>query len=99
MTTAYLICYDIHDDKRRRRLHRQLSTWALPLQLSVFYCACDERVLEQRLAPLVSLLDLRKDDLRCYALPARGARYHLGAALLPEGIVWSAMRPLQPRQP
>lgn len=34
--THYIICFDVHDDKRRRRLVRWLETFSFRIQYSVF---------------------------------------------------------------
>ncbi|HRD89758.1 MAG TPA: hypothetical protein PK752_16080 [Accumulibacter sp.] len=35
------------------------------------------------------LIDPVADDVRCYALPARGFQGRVGRASLPDGIVWT----------
>jgi len=38
MRNTYLVCYDIRDDKRLRRVHKICKAFGEPWQLSVFYC-------------------------------------------------------------
>lgn len=38
MRTIYLVCYDIRDDKRLRRVFRTMRNWGDHLQYSVFEC-------------------------------------------------------------
>lgn len=91
--SEYLICYDIAHPKRLSRIFRYLKKRAMPLQYSVFLFSGDERRLERILDALAAMIDERSDDLRCYPLPARGVRWRLGRAVLPEGIQWSGLPP------
>jgi len=43
----YLFMYDIADDKRLRVVHKVLSSWAKPLQYSIFYARLTKRELER----------------------------------------------------
>ena len=47
----YLVCYDIRDDKRLRRVHKTMKGYGWPLQYSVFICDLDR----------IELLGLRTD--------------------------------------
>lgn len=38
MRRCYLVCYDIRDPKRLRRVHSVLRGYGEPWQLSVFFC-------------------------------------------------------------
>lgn len=38
MRRCYLVCYDIRDDKRLRRVHKLMKAYGEPWQYSVFYC-------------------------------------------------------------
>lgn len=87
----FLICYDIREPKRLVRIHRELKSWAVPIQYSVFLYTGDPRTLATYLRKLKEMIDPRVDDLRCYPLPSRGLRQRLGRATLPEGIIYTAM--------
>ena len=76
-----VFCYDVRDDKRRRRVARYFEDWAVRVQDSVF---------EARLTPVRAHAVFRRaeemlspaDSLRLYAVPAVGlrhARAHGGA--------------------
>ena len=39
MRRCYLVCYDVRDPKRLRRVHRIMKAYGEPWQYSVFYCA------------------------------------------------------------
>jgi len=38
MRRCYLVCYDIRNPKRLRRVHRLMKAYGEPWQYSVFYC-------------------------------------------------------------
>jgi len=38
MRRCYLVCYDIRDPKRLRKVHRLMKAYGEPWQYSVFYC-------------------------------------------------------------
>ena len=93
----YLICYDIADPRRLRRLHRFLRARAVPIQYSVFLFHGDRRAADALMDEAARLIDDKRDDLRCYRLPRRGFAARLGAAVLPEGIhLTSLPAPLLP---
>ncbi|MDY6813676.1 MAG: CRISPR-associated endonuclease Cas2 [Pseudomonadota bacterium] len=81
-----LVCYDIGDPVRLRRIHRELKGWGMPVQYSVFYCLLApgrRRALE---AVLRELIDPRRDDVRIYVMaPLHRVRF-LGVEPLPAGV-------------
>lgn len=89
MRRCYLVCYDICDAKRLRRVHKLLKAYGEPWQYSVFYCtlrAIDRVRLENAAR---ELLNLKEDQLLIVDLgsneeAAREAATVLGAAL-PDG--------------
>lgn len=85
--TDFLICYDISNPKRLGRVHRCIKKWALPIQYSVFLFTGSQRQLDRCLEQLLSIIDEKADDLRCYPLPHQGRRQRLGKPVLPTGIV------------
>lgn len=57
MRRSFLLCYDIADAKRLRRIHRVAKAYGEPWQYSVFYCVLSaiERVrLERDLAEIIN---------------------------------------------
>ncbi len=38
MRNTYLVCYDIRDDKRLRKVYKTMRDWGEPIQYSVFEC-------------------------------------------------------------
>ena len=84
--SEFIVCYDIGDPTRLRRLHRFLKRHAVPLQYSVFLFTGDDRQLERLLALAEGYIDAKVDDLRAYPLPARGLKAYIGKPTLPAGI-------------
>lgn len=86
MRRCYLVCYDIRDDKRLRRVHKLMKAYGEPWQYSVFYCtlrAIDRVRLE---AALRETVNLKEDqvlivDLGASEDAARDSASVLGPAL------------------
>lgn len=58
MRRCYLVCYDVRDSKRLRRVHRLMKAYGEPWQFSVFYCtlkAIDRVRLETALRETMNL--------------------------------------------
>ncbi|HUO06744.1 MAG TPA: CRISPR-associated endonuclease Cas2 [Phycisphaerae bacterium] len=58
MRRCYLVCYDIRDDKRLRRVHKLMKAYGEAWQYSVFYCtlkAIDRVRLENALRETMNL--------------------------------------------
>ncbi len=58
--TRYLVCYDICDSKRLRRVAKVCESYGTRLQYSVFECPLDDLRFEKLKA---ALLDLIKHDV------------------------------------
>jgi len=63
MRRSYLVCYDVRDDKRLRRIHKVMKAYGEPWQYSVFYCTLKaiDRVRLENTAREV--LNLKEDQL------------------------------------
>lgn len=85
--STFIIAYDIADKKTLVRVHKVLSSFAVALEKSVFFCCTDRARAIYRLAGVASLINPKTDDLRCYELPATANSLRLGAPTLPEDIV------------
>ena len=88
---AFVIAYDIGQPRRLQRVHRLLCRFATPLEYSVFLLVGGLADKDRCLAQLAKVIQAREDDVRCYALPARGFQGRIGRACLPAGIVWTAL--------
>ncbi|MCC6427301.1 MAG: CRISPR-associated endonuclease Cas2 [Phycisphaerales bacterium] len=57
MRRCYLVCYDVRNDKRLRRIHKLMKAYGEPWQYSVFYCtlkAIDRVRLENGLREIMN---------------------------------------------
>lgn len=63
MRRCFLVCYDVRDPKRLRRIHRLMKAYGEPWQYSVFYCtlkAIDRVRMENALR---EILNLKQDQV------------------------------------
>ncbi|MCF0254390.1 MAG: CRISPR-associated endonuclease Cas2 [Duodenibacillus sp.] len=88
---TYVIGYDIADPKRLIRVHRAMVQHGCPIEYSIFVFDGTKEALDKCLEAVLKLIDPRVDDVRCYAVPARGDRMRIGAPALPEGIIWTGL--------
>lgn len=82
----WLICYDIADLARLRRVHKEVRRYATPLQHSVFRAEATRREMQTRLAVLEGIIDPRCDDVRAYPVLIDAAPVVYGRSLLASGI-------------
>ncbi len=73
----YAVAYDVADDARRVKLANLLKSYGERVQLSVFECYLDEKLLQDLMARARRVLDLGQDALRLY--PVEGRVEVLGA--------------------
>lgn len=88
---AFVIGYDIADPPRLQRVHREMCRHAAPLEYSVFLLVGSDADKDRCLARMAALIVPKEDDVRCYALPARGFQGRIGRASLPAGIQWTGL--------
>ena len=81
-----LVCYDIADPGRLRRIHRELKGWGMPVQYSVFYCLLPPSRRQALEAILRQLIDPRRDDVRIYAMGPLHRVQFLGVPPLSAGV-------------
>lgn len=63
MRRCFLVCYDVRDAKRLRRVHRTMKAFGEPWQYSVFYC-CLRSIDRVRMeAALREELNLKEDQV------------------------------------
>jgi CRISPR-associated protein Cas2 len=84
---AWLVAYDIADERRLARVHRYLTRRAFALQYSVFVLETDVAGLNALLRDLARLISPRRDDVRVYPLRQRASIHNAGRRRLPDGIV------------
>ncbi len=68
MRTSYLICYDISDDKRLRRVFKTLRDVGDHLQYSVFECQLTAAALAKLKAELAAIIHHTEDQVLFVAL-------------------------------
>ncbi len=81
--TLFLVCYDVRDDRRRRRIHRFLLGYRVGGQKSFCECwltAAELGALHRRLA---EMLDADEDRAHVFQLDPRLPRDLLGRATPP----------------
>lgn len=89
MRTTYLVCYDIADDKRLRRVFKLCRNYGDHLQFSVFECDLDPAEKVRLETALGDLIDHAQDQVLFISLgPAEGRGNRVITAL---GIPYVAM--------
>jgi CRISPR-associated protein Cas2 len=73
MRTTYLVCYDIADDKRLRRVFKTCKNYGDHLQFSIFECDLSPSEKVQMESALKDIIDHTKDQVLFVTLgPAAG---------------------------
>ncbi len=73
MRTCYLVCYDICDDKRLRKVFQTMRNYGDHLQYSVFECQLTPMDLARCRAELSSIIHHEEDQVLFVSLgPAEG---------------------------
>lgn len=88
---AFVIGYDISHPRRLLRVHREMCKHASPLEYSTFLLVGSDAAKDRCLQEIDALIEPQDDDVRCYALPARGFQGRIGRASLPAGILWTGL--------
>jgi CRISPR-associated protein Cas2 len=82
-----LLCYDIADPSRLRRVHQLLMRQGLIIQKSVFRLNITEPLFDQLVLSLQDRIDDRHDDVRVYQVHRKARRHILGRSAYPEGVM------------
>lgn len=61
MTRSYLVCYDVRDPKRLRKVHKTLMGYGEPRQFSVFWCVL-KKIERVRLEEALKAVMNQRDD-------------------------------------
>lgn len=73
MRNTYLVCYDIRDDKRLRRVHKSMRDFGDHLQYSIFECQFTTTDLAKCRHTLSEIINHREDQVLFVDLgPAEG---------------------------
>lgn len=62
MRRCYLVCYDIRDPQRLRRVHRVMKGYGQAWQYSVFFCVLKDIDRVRMQTDLEALMNLRDDQ-------------------------------------
>lgn len=68
MNQFYVICFDIADKKRLRKVSTQMENFGTRVQYSVFECYLDSNELKALMQRITDLIDPGKDHVRYYGL-------------------------------
>jgi CRISPR-associated protein Cas2 len=73
MRTSYLVCYDISDDKRLRKVFQTMRGYGDHLQFSIFECQLTASDLARCRADLAAIINHKEDQVLFVNLgPAEG---------------------------
>lgn len=64
----WIICYDITDDKRRRKVVKVMESYGIRAQYSVFECDITDRQQMTLQGQLDKIIEPEEDDVRFYPL-------------------------------
>ena len=86
MRRCYLVCYDVRDAKRLRRVHKVLKGFGRAWQYSIFFCVLKEIDRVRLQSELERRMNLKEDqamivDLGADEAKARGAVHVVGKPL------------------
>jgi CRISPR-associated protein Cas2 len=62
MRRCYLVCYDIRDPKRLRRVHKLMNGFGEPWQYSVYFCVLKEIDRVRMQSELETEMNLKEDQ-------------------------------------
>ena len=68
MSRFFLVCFDVHDERRLQRVARELKNFGTRVQKSVFECHLDDRQLATLQARLAKIIAQDQDGVRYYPL-------------------------------
>ena len=68
MSGFYVVCFDVSDSRRLRRVSNELENFGVRVQRSVFECHLDASDLDELKTRLLALIDEKEDNVRYYPL-------------------------------
>ena len=68
MSTRYVVCYDVADDRRRRKLAELLDGYGDRVQSSVFEMVVEPEMMEVCAAGIGALIEQSEDHVAVYRL-------------------------------
>lgn len=85
--TDWIVCYDMKEPKRLRRVFKFLKSHGIPIQYSVFLVHASSNAIARFEVQLCKLIDRNEDDVRIYAIPKGSDPIIMGHALIPDGVL------------
>ena len=84
MTVFYVICFDVHDAKRLRKISNEMENFGTRVQRSVFECHLEASQLQELQRRLGDWMESAEDQVRYYRLCGKYKQYIVidGAGLL-----------------
>ena len=64
----WLVCYDVRDERRLRRVAKTMERYGQRVQKSVFECWLTKALLKQMHEEINKVIDEKKDSVRFYTL-------------------------------
>jgi len=64
----YMLCYDVSDPKRLRKVARLLENFGIRVQKSFFQCEMNEKKLKMIEKQMLSVINIKKDYFYIYPL-------------------------------
>ncbi|MGZ5028157.1 MAG: CRISPR-associated endonuclease Cas2 [Methylobacter sp.] len=68
MTTFYVICFDVSDNRRLRKISNEMENFGVRVQRSVFECHLESAQLHELQRRLGNLMEPAEDQVRYYSL-------------------------------
>jgi len=87
-SVKYLICYDICDPKRLRRVHRTIRDWGVPIQFSIFEAELNTLQLKQLIQQLTEIIESNEDKVMFYRLPPNQTPICLGVSVQTDDLLF-----------
>jgi CRISPR-associated protein Cas2 len=87
-TKSFLICYDICDPKRLRRVHKAIRDVGMPVQFSVFLAKLKQLELDALVEQLSQLIEVSEDKVNFYHLIASKEVICLGLPSMSDDLLF-----------
>ena len=71
MSLLYIVCFDVSDKKRLRKVSNEIENFGVRVQHSVFECHLDERDVQQLQKRLEALIAHEQDRVHYFCLCAK----------------------------
>lgn len=85
---SFLICYDICDPKRLRRVHKTIRDVGMPIQFSVFLADLKQSELDRLVDKLAHLINVSEDKVNFYCLKSSKEEICLGLPSLSNDLLF-----------